>query len=96
MLRPGINLDVCCLGRVTAEVEHPASCGSASSGSRRQLCGGTQAAVEKMLAFGRELHSMSECLKRDFGTNETNKKTLRVWKSPTLLSDPGYLQISLT
>ena len=70
---------------VAAEIDQPSSSssghhanGAGSSHSRRQLCGGTQAAVEKMLAFGRDLHSMSEHLKHEYGTNETNKNTLRV------------------
>ena len=46
--------------------------------SKRQLCGGTQAAVECMLQFGRELHAMSEQLRRDHGSNPANKKALRV------------------
>ena len=46
---------------------------------RRQLCGGGgQAAIEKVLHFGRQLHAMSEQLKRDYGSNDTNKKVLRV------------------
>lgn len=46
--------------------------------SRRQLCGGIPAAVQKMLQFGRQLHSMGEQLKREFGTNNANKKALLV------------------
>lgn len=46
--------------------------------NRKQVCGGSQAAIERMLQFGRELHSMSVQLKRDFGTNTTNKKMLQV------------------
>ena len=46
--------------------------------SRRQLCGGIPAAIQKMLQFGRQLHSMGEQLKREFGTNNANKKALLV------------------
>ena len=49
--------------------------------SRRQLCGGSPAAVDRMLQFGRELYAMNEQLKREFGTNEANKKALRVSSS---------------
>lgn len=56
--------------------------------SRRQLCGGTQAAVERMLQFGRELHAMSEQLKREQGSNTANKKALRDAFSLLAYSDP--------
>ena len=45
---------------------------------KRQLCGGSQAAIEKMLLFGRELQSMSQRLKREYGKNESNNKSLQV------------------
>ena len=45
----------------------------------KQLCGGNQAAVEKMLQFGRELQAMSVQLCREYGKNETNKKALQVY-----------------
>ncbi|XP_035218800.1 ran-binding protein 9-like isoform X1 [Stegodyphus dumicola] len=45
--------------------------------NRKQVCGGSQAAIERMLNFGRELHSMSVQLKRDYGTNTANKKMLQ-------------------
>ncbi len=44
----------------------------------KQLCGGNQAAVEKMLQFGRELQGMSVQLCREYGKNEANKKALQV------------------
>jgi len=54
--------------------------------SRRQLCGGIPAAVQKMLQFGRQLHSMGEQLKREFGTNNANKKALLVRVSTLVLA----------
>lgn len=49
-----------------------------SAQSKRQLCGGSQAAIERMIHFGRELQSMSEHLRRERGKNSTNKKMLKV------------------
>lgn len=49
-----------------------------SAQSKRQLCGGSQAAIERMIHFGRELQSMSEHLRRECGKNSTNKKMLKV------------------
>lgn len=49
-----------------------------SSQSKRQLCGGSQAAIERMIHFGRELQSMSEHLRRERGKNSANKKMLKV------------------
>ncbi|KAK2189475.1 hypothetical protein NP493_106g07006 [Ridgeia piscesae] len=56
--------------------------------SRRQLCGGIPAAVQKMLQFGRQLHSMGEQLKREFGTNNANKKALLDAFSLLAYADP--------
>ena len=42
------------------------------------MCGGNEAAIEKMLAFGRELKMMSHRLRKEFGKNEANKKALQV------------------
>ncbi|KAG8191531.1 hypothetical protein JTE90_019595 [Oedothorax gibbosus] len=56
--------------------------------NRKQLCGGSQAAIERMLQFGRELHSMSVQLKRDYGTNTTNKKMLQDAFSLLAYADP--------
>lgn len=53
----------------------PADEGCSSS---KQLCGGNQAATEKMIQFGRELQTLSEQLCREFGTNTTHKKMLQV------------------
>ena len=44
--------------------------------NRKQLCGGSAAAMKKMLQFGRELRAMSEQLKQEYGTNEANKKAM--------------------
>lgn len=52
---------------------------------RRQLCGGSQAAIERMIQFGRELQSMSENLRRECGKNAANKKMLKV----CLILPPG-------
>uniref|UniRef100_A0A672PU02 Ran-binding protein 9-like n=1 Tax=Sinocyclocheilus grahami TaxID=75366 RepID=A0A672PU02_SINGR len=49
-----------------------------SAQSKRQLCGGSQAAIERMIQFGRELQSMSEHLRRERGKNSANKKMLKV------------------
>ncbi|XP_064186862.1 ran-binding protein 9-like isoform X2 [Anguilla rostrata] len=48
-----------------------------SSQLRRQLCGGSQAAIERMIHFGRELQSMSEHLRQECGKNSANKKMLK-------------------
>lgn len=45
---------------------------------KKQLCGGSQAAIERMIHFGRELQSMSEHLRRECGKNSANKKMLKV------------------
>lgn len=42
------------------------------------MCGGNEAAIQKMLAFGRELKMMSQKLRKEFGKNEANKKALQV------------------
>lgn len=59
-----------------------------SSSNKRQLCGGSQTAIEKMLQFGRELHVMSQQLKRQYGKNEDNKKALQDAFSLLAYSDP--------
>jgi len=58
-----------------AEVDPPTS--------RRQLCGGSKPAVERMLEFGRELYNMSLHLRQEQGKNENNKKMLQVHNSVT-------------
>ncbi|XP_013785346.1 ran-binding protein 9-like [Limulus polyphemus] len=55
---------------------------------RRLMCGGSQLALERMLQFGRELHSFSVQLKREFGTNDANKKMLQDAFSLLAYSDP--------
>ncbi|KAF4013727.1 hypothetical protein G4228_004691 [Cervus hanglu yarkandensis] len=59
-----------------------------SSQLRRQLCGGSQAAVERMIHFGRELQAMSEQLRRECGKNTANKKMLKDAFSLLAYSDP--------
>ncbi|XP_041101230.1 ran-binding protein 9-like isoform X1 [Polyodon spathula] len=54
----------------------------------RQLCGGSQAAIERMIHFGRELQAMSEQLRRECGKNSTNKKMLKDAFSLLAYSDP--------
>uniref|UniRef100_A0A8C1CND3 RAN binding protein 9 n=2 Tax=Cyprinus carpio TaxID=7962 RepID=A0A8C1CND3_CYPCA len=56
--------------------------------SKRQLCGGSQAAIERMIQFGRELQSMSENLRRERGKNSANKKMLKDAFSLLAYSDP--------
>lgn len=46
--------------------------------SRRQLCGGSKSAVERMLEFGRGLYHMSQRLMQEQGKDENNKKMLQV------------------
>ena len=46
--------------------------------NKRQLCGGGPGSVEKMLAFGRELQTLSITLKQEQGTNQHNKKLIQV------------------
>uniref|UniRef100_A0A8P4KSL7 RAN binding protein 9 n=1 Tax=Dicentrarchus labrax TaxID=13489 RepID=A0A8P4KSL7_DICLA len=72
----------------------PAKCPSCkctiveSAQSKRQLCGGSQAAIERMIHFGRELQSMSEHLRRECGKNSANKKMLKDAFSLLAYSDP--------
>jgi hypothetical protein len=46
--------------------------------SGRQLCGGSKSAIEKMLQFGRDLQTMSQNLRRQYGHNDNNKKLIQV------------------
>ncbi|XP_013389065.1 ran-binding protein 9 [Lingula anatina] len=55
---------------------------------KRQLCGGNQAAIEKMLQYGRELHAMSVQLRNEYGKNQANKKALQDAFSLLAYSDP--------
>ncbi|XP_061110372.1 ran-binding protein 9-like isoform X2 [Conger conger] len=59
-----------------------------SSQPRRQLCGGSQAAVERMIHFGRDLQGMSEHLRRECGKSSANKKMLKDAFSLLAYSDP--------
>uniref|UniRef100_A0A3B3DWX5 RAN binding protein 9 n=1 Tax=Oryzias melastigma TaxID=30732 RepID=A0A3B3DWX5_ORYME len=59
-----------------------------STQAKRQLCGGSQAAIERMIHFGRELQSMSEHLRRECGKNSANKKMLKDAFSLLAYSDP--------
>lgn len=61
-----------------------------STQSKRQLCGGSQAAIERMIHFGRELQSMSEHLRRERGKNSANKKMLKVVTPFTVLELQDY------
>uniref|UniRef100_A0A8D0DBM9 RAN binding protein 9 n=1 Tax=Sander lucioperca TaxID=283035 RepID=A0A8D0DBM9_SANLU len=66
----------------------PEDCDVESAQSKRQLCGGSQAAIERMIHFGRELQSMSEHLRRECGKNSANKKMLKDAFSLLAYSDP--------
>ncbi|XP_075433257.1 ran-binding protein 10 isoform X5 [Ascaphus truei] len=55
---------------------------------QRQLCGGNQAATERMIQFGRELQALSEHLCREYGKNGTHKKMLQDAFSLLAYSDP--------
>uniref|UniRef100_A0A8C7XHP6 RAN binding protein 10 n=1 Tax=Oryzias sinensis TaxID=183150 RepID=A0A8C7XHP6_9TELE len=57
-------------------------------GNSRQLCGGNQAATERMIQFGRELQALSEQLCREYGKNATHKKMLQDAFSLLAYSDP--------
>ncbi|XP_049603728.1 ran-binding protein 9 [Syngnathus scovelli] len=59
-----------------------------SAQAKRQLCGGSQAAIERMIHFGRDLQSMSEHLRRECGKNSANKKMLKDAFSLLAYSDP--------
>uniref|UniRef100_A0A667X5I4 RAN binding protein 10 n=1 Tax=Myripristis murdjan TaxID=586833 RepID=A0A667X5I4_9TELE len=56
--------------------------------SSRQLCGGNQAATERMIQFGRELQALNEQLCREYGKNATHKKMLQDAFSLLAYSDP--------
>lgn len=67
-----------CSGDVEMDVDPP----------KRQLCGGSQAAMERMLQFGRELHAMSVQLKHEYGTNKVNKMMIQEAFSLLAYADP--------
>uniref|UniRef100_A0A4W6E1L1 RAN binding protein 10 n=1 Tax=Lates calcarifer TaxID=8187 RepID=A0A4W6E1L1_LATCA len=52
------------------------------------LCGGNQAATERMIQFGRELQALNEQLCREYGKNATHKKMLQDAFSLLAYSDP--------
>uniref|UniRef100_A0A669BXR2 RAN binding protein 10 n=2 Tax=Oreochromis TaxID=8139 RepID=A0A669BXR2_ORENI len=54
----------------------------------RQLCGGNQAATERMIQFGRELQALNEQLCQEYGKNATHKKMLQDAFSLLAYSDP--------
>uniref|UniRef100_A0A8D0AYC8 RAN binding protein 10 n=1 Tax=Sander lucioperca TaxID=283035 RepID=A0A8D0AYC8_SANLU len=54
----------------------------------QQLCGGNQAATERMIHFGRELQALNEQLGREYGKNATHKKMLQDAFSLLAYSDP--------
>lgn len=56
--------------------------------SGKQLCGGNRTAIEKMLHFGRELQTLSQNLRRQYGHNDTNKKAIQDAFSLLAYPDP--------
>ncbi|KAK6477073.1 ran-binding protein 10 [Huso huso] len=54
----------------------------------RLLCGGNQAAIERMIQFGRELQGLNEQLCREYGKNVTHKQMLQDAFSLLAYSDP--------
>ncbi|XP_018909069.1 ran-binding protein 9 isoform X2 [Bemisia tabaci] len=58
------------------EVDTP-NAGNGVNSCKKQLCGGSKPAIERMLEFGRELYNMSLQLRQEQGRNETNKKMLQ-------------------
>ncbi|XP_029008762.1 ran-binding protein 10 [Betta splendens] len=54
----------------------------------KQLCGGNQAATERMIQFGRELQALNDQLCREYGKNATHKKMLQDAFSLLAYSDP--------
>ncbi|XP_047000960.1 ran-binding protein 9 [Schistocerca americana] len=70
------------------EVDVPVNTVQPVSSSRRQLCGGSKPAVERMLEFGRELYNMSLHLRQEQGRSEANKKMLQDAFSLLAYSNP--------
>lgn len=63
--------------------------GSSSSGSGgRKMCGGSPAAIERMLSFGREVQHMSQILRVQLGKSDHNKKILQDAFSLLAYNDP--------
>ena len=52
------------------------------------VCEENEAKITRLLAFGKELHALSQQLKRQFGTNEYNKQLLQDAFSLLAYSDP--------
>lgn len=83
---PGLLIMLCfsscplCISAVCRVCILYATCLSADEGcsNSRQLCGGNQAATERMIQFGRELQALNEQLCREYGKNATHKKMLQV------------------
>ncbi|XP_066874440.1 ran-binding protein 10 isoform X1 [Kogia breviceps] len=55
---------------------------------RRRLCGGNQAATERIILFGRELQALSEQLGREYGKNLAHTEMLQDAFSLLAYSDP--------
>lgn len=80
------------LNGISKHGPEPADCNTdmevESTQPKRQLCGGSEVAIERMIHFGRELQSMSEHLRRECGKNSANKKMLKDAFSLLAYSDP--------
>uniref|UniRef100_A0AAX7T2Q2 RAN binding protein 9 n=1 Tax=Astatotilapia calliptera TaxID=8154 RepID=A0AAX7T2Q2_ASTCA len=76
------------LNGTSKHTTEPDDCDADMGEQSRQLCGGSQAAIERMIHFGRELQSMSEHLRRECGKNSANKKMLKDAFSLLAYSDP--------
>jgi len=76
------------LHEMDVDVAGPSGC------SKRQMCGGSQDAIERTLAFGRELQTLSVLLRGQHGKNETNKKMLRDAFSLLAYADPWSSPVS--
>lgn len=61
----------------------------------RQLCGGNQAATERMIQFGRELQALNEQLCREYGKNATHKKMLQVRAHNRTCTHSGFQQAAV-
>jgi len=76
------------LHEMDVDVAGPSGC------TRRQICGGRQVAIERTLAFGRELQTLSVQLRGQHGKNEANKKMLRDAFSLLAYADPWNSPVS--
>ncbi|CAG2174333.1 unnamed protein product, partial [Oppiella nova] len=59
-----------------------------SYSEEQSVCEENEAKITRLLAFGKELHALSQQLKRQFGTNEYNKQLLQDAFSLLAYSDP--------